>query len=321
MNALRLREFDGTDRDYAAVIAVDQEVWPEEPVSEEGLRHDDTLWDAAHFFRRIMLELDSEIAGYAEYSETPWAYEPDKYFITIKVRPAFQNHGFGSTTYDHIARELISRGARIFSATVREDQPHAVRFVLRRGFQQVIRELESRLDVESFDRARFEPELRAVRAGGIAIRSIRDLQKSEPEWLQKWYDVRWKVIPDMPTSEEFTQESLEEFAKSLESPHINLDAAFVAIDMHTGEWVGISSVAVYPEEPETMYVGNTGVIRSHRRRHIGLALKVHTIEWARDQGAEEIVGENEENNPMYELNRKLGFEYSRAWLGFEKHLS
>jgi ribosomal protein S18 acetylase RimI-like enzyme len=234
------------------------------------------------------------------------------------VLPAFQGRGLGSQAYDHILTRLNQ--PRLLTATVREDQAAGVRFLEKRGFKRVIRELESRLDVSDFDRAAFAPTLNAVAQSGIAIHSIREMQTLDAAWLKKWWELRWAIIPDMPTSEVFSQETLEEFESYLTSPQISLDAAFVALDKKTGEWVGMSSVNLYPEDPSTLYVGNTGTHRSYRRRGIALALKVHTIDFAKAYGAEVIVGENEESNPMYLLNRKLGFQHSHAWLGYDKYL-
>ena len=64
--------------------------------------------------------------------------------------------------------------------------------------------------------------------------------------------------------------------------------------------------------------GLTGVVRAYRRPGIATALKVRTIEYARSVGAETIVTSNEENNPMYTLNLKLGFEPKPAWISYQE---
>jgi GNAT superfamily N-acetyltransferase len=318
--ACLVRPFAFTAADYAALVHIDTAAWPGEPVSSEGMQHDDAMWDPAYRHERCLVSLTGEHDGqpvaYFQFSETPWAYEPDKYFIKIMVLPAFQGRGIGSYAYRRIVEALP--GARLLTATTRADQPAAVRFLEQRGFRCVIREMESRLDVAAFQRSRFEPVLAQVERSGIAIYTMHQLQAMDADWLRKWYTLRWQVIPDMPTSEAFTQETLAEFAQWLTSPQLDLDAVFVAIERATGTWVGLSSVSVYPEDPETLYVGNTGVLRSHRRRGIALALKVHTIDFARARGAAVIIGENEADNPMLLLNEKLGFRTTHAWLGYEK---
>jgi GNAT superfamily N-acetyltransferase len=149
---------------------------------------------------------------------------------------------------------------------------------------------------------------------------MHTLQGEDPRWLARWWALKEALMRDVPTSEAFTPETLEEFSVSLESPQLDLNAVFVAIDTASSEWIGLSSVVLYPESPEVLYVGLTGVLPAYRRRGIALALKVHTLLFAQSYGAQVIVGENEENNPMYALNLKLGFKPSVAWLGYEKQL-
>lgn len=67
--------------------------------------------------------------------------------------------------------------------------------------------------------------------------------------------------------------------------------------------------------------GLTGVIRSHRRRGIATALKLRTIDYAQQHGAMTIETSNEENNPMYQINLKLGFQPKPAWVSYRKSLT
>ncbi|MEM8533930.1 MAG: GNAT family N-acetyltransferase [Chloroflexota bacterium] len=319
-SALHIRPFIPCTADYATLVAIDISAWSGEPVSQEVLQHDDQIWDQQYLRTRLIVEYQGQGIAYAQYSETPWAYQPNKYFLKIMVLPVYQRQGIGSLLYQQITTELVQRGACLFTATTREDQIHAIGFLQRRGFHRVIRELESRLDVTTFDHHRFQPTVERVKESGIRIVSVQELQTIDAEWLRKLWELNWAVVPDMPTSEEFTRETLDDFQEGITSPQLRLDALFVAIDTATGQWIGLSGVHMYLEDRDTLYVGHTGVLRSYRRRGIALALKVSTIVWSQQYGARVIVGENEESNPMYLLNEKLGFRYSHAWLGYEKEV-
>ncbi|GAB4216567.1 MAG: GNAT family N-acetyltransferase [Roseiflexaceae bacterium] len=318
---LHIRPFVACDADYNTLAAINSQAWPGEPVSKQGLQHDDQTWDQRYLLERLIVEHKRGPIAYAQYSETPWAYQPDKYFVKIVVLPDQQRQGVGALLYDRIFALLAQRGARLLTATAREDQQHAVGFLERRGFRQAIRELESRLDLAAFDPAPFQPALERVRQSGIAIASMREMQAADPDWLHKWWQLSELIVRDIPTSEAFTPVTLEAFAQELASPNQRLDAVFVAVDTSSGEWAGLSGLCVYPEDPTTLSVGTTGVLRSYRRRGIALALKVAAITWAQRHSALVILGENEEHNPMYLLNQTLGFRYTHAWLGFEKTIN
>jgi mycothiol synthase len=54
--------------------------------------------------------------------------------------------------------------------------------------------------------------------------------------------------------------------------------------------------------------GYTGVDRLYRGRGIARALKLRTVEWAREHGVEAIVtGNDVDNKPMLGINIELGY--------------
>ena len=69
-----------------------------------------------------------------------------------------------------------------------------------------------------------------------------------------------------------------------------------------------------------MQTNLTGVLRSHRRRGIATTLKLHAMAFAHQYGARVIVTDNEESNPMYDLNMKLGFKPGPALVENQKQL-
>ena len=82
---------------------------------------------------------------------------------------------------------------------------------------------------------------------------------------------------------------------------------------HHGLWIN-------PANHKKLETGLTGVLRSHRRKGLALAMKLHVIRFAQEFGAEVIETENEENNPMYNINMLLGFQPRPAWLDFLKKM-
>jgi predicted GNAT superfamily acetyltransferase len=93
-----------------------------------------------------------------------------------------------------------------------------------------------------------------------------------------------------------------------EQPWYQADLQLLALDGHT--WVGMASLRPGEKAGRPyLYHNMTGVVASHRRRQIALALKLAAVRCARRRGACELRTDNDsENVPMLALNQRLGFE-------------
>ena len=109
----------------------------------------------------------------------------------------------------------------------------------------------------------------------------------------------------------------EEFQKVWERTNLLTDAWFVAVD--NGEYVGMTNLWTSQANAKLLYVGLTGVARSHRKRGIAMALKVRSVEFALQNGFNEIRTWNETNNQaMLGINNRLGFVRQPAHIEFVK---
>jgi len=146
-----------------------------------------------------------------------------------------------------------------------------------------------------------------------------ELENIDPQWRHKLHLLDSELEQDVPSPDAPKKTSFEDFEKHiLKNPNFIADAFFVALD--NGEIVGESSLWVSETDRERLITGSTGVGRSHRRRGIATALKLHAIVYARQHGIKIIVTDNEENNAMYQINLMLGFEPQPTWIVFEKTL-
>ena len=315
---INIRPFDYSDQDYETAVELNNLVWPERYETAEEQK----LWDQErpkeYLNERLLAEVDGRPVAEAGYGETFWSYEPGKYWLSIAVHPDHQRRGIGSTLYDHIMVCLSDRPVRKLAAWTRDKPAGGVHFLERRGFQEVMRYPVSELDLTTFDLAPFAEKVQQVEADPrLEIKTLAQLLAEDPDCKPKLYDAAWEWMEDVPSPGPRTRPSYEFWEKrTFGNPRLLSAAWFLAVE--DGRYVGISYLR--PSVPGDMHTGLTAVSRSHRRRGLATALKVKAITYAQAQGCRRIITDNEENNPMYELNLQLGFRPLLNFMDFEKEL-
>ena len=298
---LKIRPFVATDDEYRAIVDVCNANWPEELSAPESWKHRDKHRNPKFLFQRLVGEVDGNIVTSAAYGESEWAYVSGKYFVGIEVHPEHARQGHGSAMYDHVLAALADRDPLFLTADTREDKPDFIRFLTKRGFEKTMRYPVSHMNPQTFDFAKFAGVEERVRESGVEIVNAPDLPARDPDWKRHWYELEGECWMDVPLPEPPTRGGFEDFDSRFDSPNYDAKGHFIAID---GD----------------RYVGLTGVVRSHRRKGIATALKVTGARFARDYGATIVETDNEENNPMFDLNLQLGFVAQPAWLDYRKVL-
>ncbi|MEM7125587.1 MAG: GNAT family N-acetyltransferase [Chloroflexota bacterium] len=324
---ISIRKFNHSDADYEAVLAVYNADWPENPQTVEIWRHRAENHNKKYLDQRFVIEIEAapreenRIVASCVVWESSWSYVPGKYGMAFDIHPDFVNQGIEGQMFNHMVTFLNQRtpAPTIFDTSMREDRTERVQFWADHGFEVIMRENESALDVTDYDFPRFDTAFERVTANGIEIATLADLQQRFPDWLQRYYDLLMPIYNDIPSPDTITPETLEEFAKGFTQPKFLADAEFIALD--SDQWVGLSALSKDLVNIKRLWVGITGVLPTHRRRGIATALKLKTIQYAIDYGAETIQTGNEENNPMYDLNVMLGFKPLPAWLEMRKKVN
>ena len=113
------------------------------------------------------------------------------------------------------------------------------------------------------------------------------------------------TFKDIPSVIPFTELPFEKWRPFLDEPFMDRSLALMALD---GDDLAGLLVMGKPEGG-AMNIGQTNVARHYRRRGISTALKCAAVRSARSAGGRFLTTQNHEHNPMYALNRALGFEY------------
>jgi mycothiol synthase len=317
---LTIRPFVG-DTDYAGFAKVVTDVWPDRDASLSALQHYDHAHANGFYFQRFVAEQHGQIIAYCECGEPADSYRPGKYFFELGVLPAWQGQGLGATLYNHLLTTLAQRpdALTMLVCKTRENQPQAVSFLHKRGFEQVMRSHIATLAVTAFDRTPFAPLLPKIAASGIELWPLTKLAQRDPDWQRKIYELDWECTLDEPLPDTPTKPSFEHYAAEIFGNPDFLPAAwFIAVD--GGRYVGMTAANRNHRHPGQLNTFFTATVRSHRRRGLATALKLLQIDYAQANGYTRIITDNEEHNPMYQINLALGFQPEPALLFFQKQL-
>lgn len=315
---ITIRPFEMTDEDYRLAVAIGNAVWTDYPETVEEWKESDAKRSKAERFGRYFAELDGKTIGLAYYSQSIWVNHPGKLMVSVLVLPEYRNRGAGTALWQRLCREVEQFDPLRLRTSTREDYEEGVRFALKQGFTEKLRDWESRLDIASLDPSEWEQYSRRIAEQDIQIKSVVELEP-DPMRDRKLYELNWLIVKDVPDSEPSSKVPFEEFQKVWERSNFVPDAWFVALDK--GNYVGSTDVWLSKAEPHLLFVGLTGVIRSHRGRGIATALKLRSVEFARQQGFKEIRTWNESNNKVIlDINDRMGFVRQPAHIDFVKQM-
>lgn len=194
--AVRIRPF--AEEDYPVVVDLVNRSYPEYGDSEAEWRFGDTSRNPEMKFARFVGEFDDRVVAVANYEQWENMYHPRKFAIDLTVDPDLRRHGIGAQMYAHLWAVMAAHDPLALHAQAREDYADSVRFLERRGFADVMRAWESRLDLQAFDASPYAEHLAAFRASGLRATTLDQLA-GEPDRDRKLYDMVDAVARDVPS--------------------------------------------------------------------------------------------------------------------------
>ncbi|MHA1504285.1 MAG: GNAT family N-acetyltransferase [Candidatus Heimdallarchaeota archaeon] len=309
-----IEPFVGTDEAYQALVDVENSVWPQKS-SVKSMKEFDQEY-TNRFFNRIVAMVENRIVAYAMFFDPSYTDEPGFYQLSITVHPDYRKQGIGSALYDNCYKVLMNRDPKKIMNVTFEDHKEALPFLEKRGFKQVQRLPRSILKLADFDKQKFESLIREVKEKGYRIVTVNEYKKMDRKWEKKLWTLHWGCIQDVPSTSEVAKMPYDTYKINV-LQKLGLNFFVVALDGKKP--IGLSILWGDDDEPDKLYTSLTGVIRSHRRQKLATVLKVTNILKAKEkEGIDVIETENDETNPMFQLNLALGFIDHPAKLVFHK---
>jgi GNAT superfamily N-acetyltransferase len=311
-SGLAIRDF--TPDDYPLLSAVDAAAYDDDARAVELWQHDDATRDPDLFLQRHVIELDGVPIACGTFGHSDWIDDPDKYWFQI-LMSRDRDLSQAREEYLRFALEALSvrRPYALYSGMV-EDYGAHIQFLEANGFRPVHRERVSRLELARFDPEHHRNAVLQIADQGIRIVSLQEL--AGIDWKERLHPVYQELARDQPAPDPPRLETLDEWERTvLGAPNFDPELWIVALD--GDEIIGLSQASVGPESPHIADCGLTGVSATHRRRGIGTALKVELLALVKQRGVARISTTNEEHNPMFLINERLGFVPRPDWVMYE----
>jgi mycothiol synthase len=312
------------DRDYPRLAEIEAAIDPSRASSADLLRQRDAVREPRVRVLRLVAEHNSDdVVGHARVQHIWWNFNPRNYVMRIQVDPRWQRRGVGSGLFDRLLAQLLDWKAALVRCETRDSQAAAIAFLQHRAFREWRRRWESVLEVAKADTTALVAADRRATASGVSITTYASAQATLGERLahDEWQleDIIFRADP--ANTSEGEGMSFERFvATELEWSEALPEAHFLAF--MGDRLVGVSRLARDQDRVGTLDQAFTGSHPDFRGLGIAQALKLRTIEYARQHGYAEIRTSNDSTNePMLHINTTIGFRRGPATLIFERRLA
>jgi mycothiol synthase len=276
------------DAELAGWCDVWNAITPREPITVEQVK------------RRLerqpwRLYLVAEEQGFVGLGFVGPTDSPGRIGLAVRVLPERRRRGLGSELYERTLEHALAQEPEWLSGLVSGDEPEALAWAERRGFEEYGR------DVELVRGLPGDEETPAA-LNGIAIVELT------PNLRDAAYALTREAWQDLPTGFPVEVPSYDMWLEEDVSGPI----AFAALD--DGELVGFAAL-VQRDAPGLLEHGLTATRRTHRRRGIATALKRTQIAWAAANGYRELITFTQDGNEaMQSINLALGYEPQPTWI-------
>ncbi len=285
-----VRPFEPGDAERAAELLF--LVSPASVQTADSLRHRQVgLPPRARQGTWVALDRD-EIVGFATANLDWFHGEVAKGRIWVGVHPEHRRAGIGTELWETAVAHLS--GAKRLTVEV-DDDPAGLRFVEQRGFTQYDSEVISRLDPG-------DGKLETKQHEGFRVLPLGELGDRERELFD--FSGAAAGIPPGDPENRVTLEEWRDFI--LGNPLLDDEGSVVVLD---GDDRVVSLSWLLVDHPRRRAENEwTATLPQLRGRGLARLAKVATIRWAMEHDLTEIVtGNDPDNLPMRELNRRLGY--------------
>lgn len=298
---MQLRPF--TETDYPALARAYARVYPAAPRSEAELRYADGRYTPPYQHARwvAVVEESGELIGWAEFAQAASSYQPHKFQLEVA---ALKDAQVKAALYEQLLSALKPFHPTLLKTEVEEaDSP----FYLARGFREVKKNWTLHLSLENFSETLYSEKGSPL---GCEFVSFAELERTDAG-TRALYELLRELVTAVPSTEPRSPWSFEQFLQHRKNSPVLLPEGSLVV--RRGEHlVGLSELKRTPD-PLQLMTSLTAVKRAFRAQGLALAVKLRTLQRARELGFRGVYTQNASSNArMMALNEALGFTKQRA---------
>jgi GNAT superfamily N-acetyltransferase len=318
---LAIDPFSATEDDYSGYVALKQRVWTHEVVSVASQRESDSRTDGSQYSARLLARRGGAVIGAADVYSLPFSADAHRFGFMVIVDPEGRRRRVGTSLWRHITDDLELGAVTGWESAAWEGDPSGAAWLRHLGFELGSTHQMSELDLATVDTSGFAGAIDAVEAAGVDLVAFGEYVATTPDAAEALYELAIELSCDVPWYEQVAKPALAVWrAEFVDSDLILRDASTVAVS--GGRLIGQSTLMRDHHDPGILRTGLTGVVREFRRRGIARAMKMRAIATAaaeaRPPDGLRIQTGNASQNPMLQLNLRLGFVKQPAWQVFTR---
>ena len=233
-------------------------------------------------------------------------------FFTLHIDPKYNSLQTKELLYERMLKEIKCYNSNKIITSIYEHSNYDLvkNFLIKKKFKLVQTNREYSCNITKINFEKYKPLIKKLKSSGIEFFDSKNEMSDWPNHYKKLEELEWNYSQDYPIPEGIynTRAPFEHWYRLCQDFYSN-NYGIQIVAVKNNQYIGSTDIEINPKtEPKKAWTGGLGVIKKFRRRGVATALKIKAFENLINKKIIEVRTDNEENNPMYKINVKLGFK-------------
>ena len=320
---LKIQNFKATNQEFKAIVKIYNLISHDDIADYTETKNRWKIRDKTLKSDKLLLYYNNKVIGYLAFVNGR-NENSQTFFFNILLDPKYSNLNYREKLYQEMLLKINNFRVTKIHSDVWEHKNYKSHhnFLIKHSFKCVQTNKESFCKIKEINLDNYRPLIKKLERDGIKLFDSKYELNKNSDHYKKLEELSWQYAQDFPIPDgiSHTREPFKQFLKEqiyFESNEYGIELVAVK----NNKYIAATDISVnHKSQPSVGWTGSLGVLREYRRKGIATALKVKAIDLLIKKGITEIRTDNEENNPMYQINIKLGFKPAPSQLDYLKVL-